>query len=198
MTSRNPDSPAAVLPDESEASLSGTTSVGVRSAGLVEDAMHTDEGKYREGLGYALWALWIAGLGGIHRIYLGKYGTGILYLLTFGLFGIGQIVDLFRMKSLVRDANIRDGYLPHPRMASLLAESVQRPPVAPEKPLRQRLLESAIGRGGAISVTQGVADTGATFEEVEAELIDLVGTGYVDIDNAPGTGVVIYRFTELR
>jgi len=197
VTSRNPDSPAAVLPDESEASLSGTTSVGVRSAGLVEDAMHTDEGKYREGLGYALWALWIAGLGGIHRIYLGKYGTGILYLLTFGLFGIGQIVDLFRMKSLVRDANIRDGYLPHPRMASLLAESVQRPPVAPEKPLRQRLLESAIGRGGAISVTQGVADTGATFEEVEAELIDLVGTGYVDIDNAPGTGVVIYRFTEL-
>ena len=82
-------------------------------------------------------------------------------------------------------------------MASLLAESVQRPPIAPEKPLRQRLLESAIGRGGAISVTQGVADTGATFEEVEAELIDLVGTGYVDIDNAPGTGVVIYRFTEL-
>jgi hypothetical protein len=42
-----------------------------------------------------------------------------------------------------------------------------------------------------------VADTGATFEEVEAELIDLVRTGYVDIDNAPQTGVVIYRFTEL-
>ena len=69
--------------------------------------MQSDDGKYREGLGYALWALWIAGLGGIHRIYLGKYGTGILYLLTFGLFGIGQIVDLFRMKSLVRDAKSR-------------------------------------------------------------------------------------------
>ena len=50
---------------------------------------------------------------------------------------------------------------------------------------------------GSISVTQGVADTGATFEEVEAELIDLVRTGYVDIDNAPHTGVIIYRFTEL-
>jgi hypothetical protein len=164
-------------------------------AGLREEAMQGDDGKYREGLGFALWALWIAGLGGIHRIYLGKYGTGILYLLTFGLFGIGQIIDLFRMKSLVREANIREGYLPHPRMMSML----QQPPgeVIPEKPLRQRLLESALRHGGSISVTQGVADTGATFEEVEAELIDLVGTGYVDIDNAPGTGVIVYRFTEL-
>lgn len=159
--------------------------------------MQSDDGKYREGLGFALWALWIAGLGGIHRIYLGKYGTGILYLLTFGLFGVGQIIDLFRMKTLVREANIREGYLPHPRMAPLLAQYAPPAPIVPERPLRQRLLESAEGRGGSISVTQGVADTGATFEEVEAELIDLVGTGYVDIDNAPGTGVVIYRFTEI-
>jgi TM2 domain-containing membrane protein YozV len=148
-------------------------------------------------MGFALWALCIAGLFGIHRIYLGKYGTGILYLLTFGLFGIGQFVDLFRMKTLVREANIDQGFLPHPRMARYLAESQTIPAVEPGKPLRQRLLESAIGHGGAISVTQGVADTGATFEEVETELRNLVGTGYVDVDNAPGTGVVIYRFTEL-
>ena len=32
---------------------------------------------------------------GIHRFYVGKLGTGILYLLTCGLFGIGWIVDIF-------------------------------------------------------------------------------------------------------
>lgn len=34
---------------------------------------------------------------GVHRFYEGKIGTGILYLLTFGLFGIGALVDFFKI-----------------------------------------------------------------------------------------------------
>ena len=32
---------------------------------------------------------------GVHRFYVGKVGTGILYLFTGGLFGIGWIIDIF-------------------------------------------------------------------------------------------------------
>lgn len=30
---------------------------------------------------------------GVHRFYVGKIGTGILYIFTGGLFGIGWLVD---------------------------------------------------------------------------------------------------------
>ena len=34
---------------------------------------------------------------GAHRYYVGKVGTGILYTLTVGLFGIGYLVDLVKI-----------------------------------------------------------------------------------------------------
>lgn len=42
---------------------------------------------------------------GIHRFYLGKIGTGLLWLLTGGLFGIGWIYDFCTLNSQVDERN---------------------------------------------------------------------------------------------
>lgn len=42
---------------------------------------------------------------GFHRFYMGKWGTGILYLLTFGLFGIGIIYDFLTLNSQISERN---------------------------------------------------------------------------------------------
>ena len=52
---------------------------------------------------------------GIHRFYAGKIKSGILYLFTFGLFGIGWIVDVVLI--------CKDNFLPNQAMASVRTTS---------------------------------------------------------------------------
>ncbi len=45
------------------------------------------------------------GFFGVHRFYIGKWGTGILYLLTAGLLGLGVIYDFWTLNSQVSELN---------------------------------------------------------------------------------------------
>lgn len=45
------------------------------------------------------------GLFGVHRMYMGKWLTGILYLLSGGLFGVGYIYDYWTLNDQLSEIN---------------------------------------------------------------------------------------------
>lgn len=56
--------------------------------------------------------LFVGGFG-LHRFYVGKIGTGLLYLFTLGLFGFGTLYDLIKLvmeKSTDSEGKILKGW----------------------------------------------------------------------------------------
>jgi len=49
------------------------------------------------------------GLLGVHRMYMGKWLTGILYLLTLGLFGLGWLYDYWTLNEQITVRNRERG-----------------------------------------------------------------------------------------
>ena len=75
---------------------------------LIPSLQQQSNRNYRAGVyDYNVAWLLLAFLGvlGIHRFYIGKIGTGILWLLTGGLLGIGIVYDFLTMNEQVSVAN---------------------------------------------------------------------------------------------
>lgn len=171
------------------------------------------------GTAYVLWLGGLLGLAGLHRLYNGEIRTGILWLCTWGLFGVGQVADLVLIPKMVETHNERlsDRFsrLQDDPTLSARIELVSMPyrselgavksspslESAKFLPARNdaivKLLRAAENRGGKLSVTQGVMATGLGFIEVESLLQEMLKSGYVDIGNDPETGIVLYEFKEL-
>lgn len=46
---------------------------------------------------------------GIHRLYMGKWFTGLLYFVTGGLFAVGWVYDFCTLNTQITEINARDG-----------------------------------------------------------------------------------------
>ncbi|MCA9132436.1 MAG: TM2 domain-containing protein [Planctomycetales bacterium] len=67
-------------------------------------------GVYDHNVAWLLHSFCLVGLLGLHRFYLGKWVTGILWLLTGGLFGIGFVYDWLTLNEQVNLANERAAF----------------------------------------------------------------------------------------
>ncbi|GIQ88750.1 hypothetical protein KIPB_011075 [Kipferlia bialata] len=80
-------------------------------------------------LTYVLWAVF--SVLGVHRFYLGKVCSGILFICTFGGFGIWWLVDAFLIPSMVMEVNMANGCIPRGGV-TVVNTLVQQPnPVRP-------------------------------------------------------------------
>ncbi|MCF2971721.1 TM2 domain-containing protein [Synechococcus sp. Nb3U1] len=155
------------------------------------------------GTAYAFWCLGFFGACGIHRLYAGKTGTGILWLLTFGLLGIGQLIDLFLIPGMVEDYNFKQAVLRSQGSQPSLEPPTQTTPASlPQEPLKgqalmREILRLAQQRQGILTLSEIAIDLPADFDEIEQALQELSRRGMAFPENNRITGAVEYQFVHL-
>lgn len=155
------------------------------------------------------WSYLLAALGlvtpvaGIHRFYLGRPASGVLYLLTWGFFGVGTIIDLFLIPGMVEDENVRR--LPPGRVAYAAALGAGPTPLALPPPEaaknkltpEQQILHVAGEHDGTVTVAMVAMKTGMSLRQATKELERLRKQEFCTLD-VSAAGAKLYVFEGLR
>lgn len=134
------------------------------------------------------------GLAGLHRFYLGKPISGIVFLLTGGLFGIGTLYDAFTMSAQVREAEIEDrlarpiGYDDEGDYVIRVSRGDR--PREPED-LEHIILRTAKESGGVVSPTQIALEARVSADEAKEQLENMVRSGFVEL-KVKKSGHIVY------
>jgi hypothetical protein len=143
---------------------------------------------------YALWLVSGCGALGFHRFYLGKTGTGLLWLITGGCFGIGAIYDAVTLPRQVREANVR--YEVEARVRGELgyatAAGAAPKPEDPEK----TILRVARKNGGFVTPGEVALEGELTVDEARKRLEKMAASGDAQM-RVRQSGVVVYFFPEF-
>jgi TM2 domain-containing membrane protein YozV len=160
------------------------------------------------GTAYILWVFGFFGVCGVHRLYLGKVGSGLLYLFTFGLLGFGQFIDLFFIPGMTRERNrylwqqktlhqlsdfATEREALFDRQKSMYSSAVDRTETKPEDPML-KLLKTAAANNNILSIGQAVISLELPVDNVEKLLQKALKQGLAHIENDSETGAVRYHF----
>lgn len=156
--------------------------------------------KYSLPVAYLLWFISGGGALGLHRFYLGKAGTGFLWLFTGGLAGVGCVYDLFTLPRQVKEANMKyelelaaasrgGAYLPGYDSA---AGRGYAKPETPEK----IILRIAKRNGGQVTPGEVAIESDITAENARKELDAMAAKGMAEM-RVRSSGVIVYFFPEF-
>ncbi|MEN9261499.1 MAG: TM2 domain-containing protein, partial [Thermostichus sp. HHBFW_bins_43] len=108
------------------------------------------------GPAYVLWFLGLFGICGAHRFYLGRWRTGLLWLCTLGLLGIGQLFDLIWIPVMVRQKNaLLPGSVSTASVRASASESTKSEPQAIAQP-ETTTAEPSIPEPASVSGTESL------------------------------------------
>ena len=158
------------------------------------------------GLAYLFWLVSFAGISGLHRFYLGKPLSGFLYFITVGFFGIGTIVDGFRMPELVRRARLErridqlleaEERLSRPtQLLDQAAGNRQVPGHSRRRGLDHAILTYALENHGIVTPSRVALAAESTPETVREHLERLVVQGFANA-TVSRDGAMLYVFPEF-
>ncbi|MDR0908638.1 MAG: TM2 domain-containing protein [Spirochaetaceae bacterium] len=145
------------------------------------------------GISYLLWLF--GGVFGLHRFYLGKIGTGLIYLCTGGLAGFGWLYDLFAMPRLVREANAVSGLIYtegpvyiHQGGGSILGH--------PKDSVERCMLRLAKNNRGIVSAGELALEANVSMDEAKKHLESMVQKGFAEM-RVRSSGTIVYTVPEF-
>jgi TM2 domain-containing membrane protein YozV len=154
---------------------------------------------YNIGIAYLLW--FISGFGalGLHRFYLGKIPTGILWMCTGGLGFLGSVYDFLTLPGQVREANIRLAFIQGQKSAPLRRgygfDSDSWP--AQEKERTDLvILRIAKQNKGIVTTSEVALEAAISLEEAKKKLDALVSQGFAEL-RVRKSGTIVYTLPEL-
>jgi hypothetical protein len=154
--------------------------------------------RYNVGFAYLLWLFSGCGVLGLHRFYLGKVGTGILWLCTGGLAGIGCIYDAVTLPRQVHEANVGArvrAELDYEGRRGLPPNGYSAPAPKPENP-EKTVLRVARSNGGFVTPGEAALEGDITVDEARKLLEKMAAAGNAEM-RVRSSGVVVYFFPEF-
>jgi len=156
---------------------------------------------YNKFIAYLLWAVGGFGALGLHRFYLRKIPTGILWMLTGGMCMIGSIYDFFTMTHQVDFANYQKsiGHIPNPSDIGSPIRSIkdgQTRIINEKENIERVILRVAKDNKGTLTVSDLALAANSTVEEAKKALDDMVSKGHAEL-RVRQSGSLVYAIPDI-
>lgn len=160
---------------------------------------------YSTFIAYLLWFFGGFGMLGLHRHYLGKHATGILWFFTGGGFLLGSLYDFATLTQQVQDANIKKAIyeagmrnlnpIYHLKNANTINTSNSEKDKKPIS-LEQLILKVAQENKGRLTPGQVAIHGDFNLEDCRKELDRMATKGFCEMRIA-NSGTLVYHFAEF-